>query len=237
MSIAPIQRPFRVLFSPRAVFESIRDDVRWEWLVALLLLATIGVGVGSILVPKVDFETYIQTQLEKRDANMSQEDMDRVVAMQGKFTGVFIRFVQPLLMGPIVYLLVSLLLWVLLKLVGGEAKFSVVFTVYMHALMPLAVASLLWIPVLLPRESVDMEAVQGGRILASNLGWLAPPGTGVAVKALLASFDIFSIWIIWLLSMGLSVAGRVSRTAATSLAVGVWVVWILIKVGLAAIGG
>ena len=236
MSIAPVQRPFRILFAPRAVFESIRDGVRWEWLVALALLAVIGVSVGSVLVPKVDFAEFLETQMESRDINLSESDMQEQVALQSKVMGVWIRFVQPLVVGPLIYLLVSLVFWVLLKLVGGEAPYSAVFTVFVHSFMPFALASLLWLPVLFSRQSIEMEAVQTGGILASNLGWLAPAGTSLAVKTLLASFDVFSLWTAWLLSLGLSVVGRVSMKASGILVGGLWTAWIIVKVGLAAIG-
>ena len=82
-----------------------------------------------------------------------------------------------------------------------------------------------------------MEQVNSGTLLASNLGAFAPEETGQAMRTLLASIDVFSIWSVILLSIGFAVVAGVSRAKATVSVVALWIVYILFKVGAAALSG
>jgi hypothetical protein len=131
----------------------------------------------------------------------------------------------------------ALLFWVVLKLLGAEFPYKTSFATSVHGLMPTGVSSLLSLPVILSRAEFAYEDVRTGSILASNLGVFASEETGVAVRTLLASIDLFSVWSVILLSIGYSVVGRVSQAKAAATVVALWAVWIAIKVGWASIAG
>ena len=60
---------------------------------------------------------------------------------------------------------------------------------------------------------------------------------GLLLASLASSIDLFSIWCAILLVIGYSVVGKVSRGKAAGAVIGLWVLWIAIKVGWAAIAG
>jgi hypothetical protein len=69
---------------------------------------------------------------------------------------------------------------------------------------------------------------------------LLPEGTSSFLKALAGSFDLFTIWLLILLSIGLAaIAGsRKIKTGKTATIVfGLWFLWTLISAGLASLRG
>ncbi len=81
-----------------------------------------------------------------------------------------------------------------------------------------------------------MCAVARGALLWSNPAFLAGDEASLALLAFLSSLDVFSFWSLALLTIGFSVAGRVSKGQAATCVVGIWVLYVASKVGLAAIG-
>ncbi len=53
---------------------------------------------------------------------------------------------------------------------------------------------------------------------------------------LLSSLDLFSVWTVALLAIGYAIATKVSRGKAAGIVIAMWVVYVGVKVGLAALG-
>ncbi len=234
MSDSSIGRVGGVLFSPTRVFEAIRE--RPTWLLALVVLVLLGVVAGYVLGEKVDWEQVARDQLAQSSRQLSEEDVERAITVT-EALGSKMVFLGPLFGGPLVYLLMALLFWVSMKMLGGELTYKASFSTVLHGLMPSAVSALLTIPVILSRTELDMEQVNSGTLVASNVGAFAPEGTSNTMRSLLASIDIFSIWSIVLLSIGFAVVARVSRGKAAAAVITLWIVYILLKVGAAALQG
>ena len=54
------------------------------------------------------------------------------------------------------------------------------------------------------------------------------------MKTLLGSFDLFTFYGLFLAATGLRKVGRLSSGAAWGVALGLWLVWLLVKIGWAA---
>jgi hypothetical protein len=69
--------------------------------------------------------------------------------------------------------------------------------------------------------------------------FLNPAETPRALLSLAGSFDIFSLWIIVLLGIGLSeAAGRKVKTTSVTLTLfGLWLAWVLAKVVMSTLAG
>jgi hypothetical protein len=113
---------------------------------------------------------------------------------------------------------------------GGQLRYPVSLAVLLYAFVPGVVAGLLSVPVILSRESFDLKEVQTGRVLASNLGVLAPEDASPRLVALLSSVDAFSIWSLILMILGYHIAARVSKGAAAAVVITLWVILVGIQV-------
>lgn len=232
-----LKRLGEVLWAPAATFARLRE--RPTWAVALVVLLLIGAGVTWVAVQKVDPEAQrqlLRDTFEERQG-LRGEDLDRqvdqVMAFNRRFAPLTPLFGLVFSLGA--YALMAAALLVAFRLAGGELGFVESFATTLHGLVPLGLAGLIAFPVVLAQESVDPERLQSGSLLASNLAVLAPEGASGTLVALLASFDLFTLWAVILLVIGYSVVARVSKGAAAAVVVGAWVLWIGLKVGVAAL--
>ena len=101
-------------------------------------------------------------------------------------------------------------------------------------MLPMGIAALVGIVIALLRDTVDPIELQGGGLVMSNLGFLATEETSKAMRALMTSVDLFSVWCIYLLATGYRIVGRISAGSAWTSVLVVWLAGVAIKVGLAA---
>jgi len=97
-----------------------------------------------------------------------------------------------------------------------------------HALMPMVIAYLLTAVVAYAGSgNLDPTELQrSGGLLTSNLAVLAPEGAAPAVVVVLASIDLFQIWALVLMALGVSLAGGLSMVAAGGIVGLLWVLWV-----------
>lgn len=222
-----------VLTAPGKTFKAIAE--RPTWVVALLVLIGIGLVVGVMMNGKMDWAEVTRDSMESQGRELPEDQMERIIDFQEKF-GPIMMILGSLLGTPAVYLILALIFMVLFKMLGGEIGFLPSFSVILHGMMPRAVMGLLSIPVVLGKDELGFEELKDNSVLTSNLAAFAPEDAGSGLVALLSSFDAFSIWAIVLLVIGYSTVARVSKGAAAAGVVGLWVVYVLGKVGLSALG-
>ncbi len=234
MSDSSLSRVVNVLFSPTTTFEAIRR--RPTWLVALVILVVLGLAGAYLVTGKMDIEEVVRESVADSGRQLSEDQLEQAIALQEKLLPVF-AIAGPLVIFPVACLLMALLFWVALRLLGGEMTYQTSFSTTVHGLMPNAVSSLLTLPVVMSRGALSYEEVRSGSVLASNLGFFASEETSTAVRTLLAGIDVFTIWALILLIIGLAVTAGVSRAKAAAVVIGLWAVYLLFKVGAAAIAG
>lgn len=234
MNDSSIARVAGVLFSPTRTFEAIRE--RPTWLVALVVVVLVSVVASYLVVSRLDVEEVVRDSIADSGRQLSDEQIEGAIDIQEKLMPVF-GIAGPLLVFPIACLLMALVIWVVLKMLGGEFPYKTSFATTVHGMIPAGVGSLLTIPVAMSRGELGYEEVKTGSILASNLGSFASEGASKGLVSLLSSIDVFSIWSLILLTIGYAVVARVSRGKAAAVVVGLWVVYIGIKAGLAAVFG
>jgi Yip1 domain len=219
-----------VLTSPQQGFRAIA--ARPVIALALCVLVVLGVAVVGLSMSKVSGADYVRS-LQDQGRTVPPQMVDnpepamkiaRVVAVV--FTAVLV---------PVLYLLFAAVLLVGFRLLGSEIGYRKTLSVVVHGMLPMAIAAVIGIVIVLARDKLSLEEIQGGGVVMSNLGFLAREGGSKAVRALLTSIDLFSLWAIALLATGYRIVAKVSSGAAWGTVLVVWVVGVLIKVGLAAI--
>jgi hypothetical protein len=225
-------RLFAVLATPTKTFASIAE--RPTWVAALILLVLIGVVGGWLIGGRLDFEEMIRASLEEQGRQLGEEQIQGVIDMQEKILPT-LMIVGPLLGTPVVYLLLGLVFMVVFKMLGGELRFVQSFSVTLHSMMPRAVAGLLSLPVVLTREELTYDELRDGSVLASNATVLAPEDSGPLMISLLSNLDVFTIWTLALLVLGYAVVAKVSKRSAATGVLVLWAVYVLGKLGLAAL--
>jgi hypothetical protein len=221
-----------VLVSPVKTFESIAR--RPTWGVAFVVLVVLAAASGVLAWQRVDSQQMREStreQVAARGQALNDEQLDQAV----KFTQI-VGYGCSAAMPAIAYLIAALALWGAFKVAGGEIGFPGSLAVTVHGMMPWGVAALLAVPVVLARGTVDYDQLRAGIMLASSAAALAPADASQVTLAVLSSLDVFSLWTIVLLAIGFAAAARVSRAKAAITVTVLWLLWVVVKVALAAVG-
>ncbi len=224
------------LVAPVRTFESIAG--RPTWALAFIVLWVLGAGSSVLAWQKVDPGEVREVTRERMGAQTSgltEEQREQALDQAVKVTPIF-AYGCSVVMPPVAYLVSALMLWVALKIAGGTIGFQTSLAVTVHGMMPWALAALLAVPIVLAAETIGFHQLEGGNLLASSAAAFAPAEASRTLRALLGSLDIFSFWTVALLAIGFAIAAKVSRGKAAVAVIALWLVWVVVKVGFAAVG-
>jgi hypothetical protein len=134
----------------------------------------------------------------------------------------------PLLFVPALYLGAA-------KAMGVAGKYGTILAGYGYCQAPQIVKAIIGLAVCVPRDSIDFNEIE--HIVKSNVGsFLDPDTTSKPLMALMNSVDLFEIWGLVLGSIMLARTTKFSKNAATIAVVSLWLLWVLLKFGGAALG-
>jgi len=214
----------RVLFEPTAVFERVREKPRF--LAPFLALA---VAIIVISVVQLPFTKAALSAQFSQMPNMPPEAAQRALS----FASIGIVF------APIVYCLIlvinALLLWVLVSVVGGEAKFGTLLSVTTYSSISYILLTVVALVVLTMRGT---EQVSGMEDLQPALGLdLLAPGSKGLTLALLRGINPFSLYGVFLTATGIAVTHKTSKGSAYTAAIVQLLVTLLVTGALTGMRG
>jgi Yip1-like protein len=223
-----------VFIAPGDAFRAIAR--RPEWVAPFILAVGVGVAFSAIWTQRVDPYQFMKAQMEESGAGdrIPAEKRGDVLRTQAKFFTVF-SWIGPLVFAPLAYVaLAGLLLFVYRFFYAADVTFpqSMAVVAWCMAAFGLVLNPLILLVMALKGEwNVDPHSV----VQASGAALVDKAATSHVLYALLGSLDIFSFWLIALLSIGYAaVLGTRARTAAWPI-VALWLVIVLCKCGMAAI--
>jgi hypothetical protein len=132
---------------------------------------------------------------------------------------------------------ISLVLWGTINFgFGGKAKFGSIFTVWMYAMLPSVIKSLLGIIVIYAGSAPETFNIKN--YAPTNLGaFLNPTETNAVLYSLATSLDAITIWCLVLVGIGTAIVAGTKRSAGYIAVFVWWAIVVLIGVGSAAIMG
>jgi hypothetical protein len=185
----------------------------------LLLWTLVTVGVTFVLAPRLDIDAATSAALEKSPEPMSPHQKEEAIAMGHKI-GLVSQYAGSLFVPTLFALGVAFIFWLALKVAGGTPAFSETFAVVSHAGLPLAVKGLLTLPAILRTTRIPVTDVD--KLLPSNLNSLLADRFHGNAASLAASLDIFTLWVLALLVIGLARVAGVTRLRAAVTTVILW---------------
>ena len=220
--------------APSKTFTDVLRSASW-WLPFLLVLCSSYLLTAAIQ-QKVGWAQLAQNEIhanpkaEAKLASLSPEQVaQQSTVAQGIMKGAF--YAAPLT-NFLFLAVMAAVLWGTINFgFGGSATFPRVLAVAAYAGLPLAIKNVLAAVLLYAGRSPDSFTMD--TCLGSNLGYYLE--TPSALKTLLTSFDLFSIWLAVLLSLGLAIVAHRKRSAGFYAVFGWWVLLILIRTGWAAV--
>jgi len=194
-----VARFIGIITAPRATYEAVVGHPKWF---GMLALSAIGLAllIGGFLFTKVGQDAWldaaINSPLTGQVSDQQIQGMEKMAPFVGYITVAYMLIFMPLFM-----VIVSGILYAIFNAaMGGNATFKQVFTVVVHA-GPVGVLSQLF--------TVPLNYFRGTMTSATTLAVLLPmlPEKSFAAR-LLGMIDLFLIWQLIVLSIGLAVLYR-----------------------------
>ncbi|MCA1563567.1 MAG: YIP1 family protein [Acidobacteria bacterium] len=190
-----------VITSPRATFAAIVAHPRWFGMLALTTIA-IAILTAAPMTTKAGQEAALETQVSQMEAFGVEVNDEMYARMeQGMGRAAYTTAAGVLVMSPLFALIVAGVLFAVFNgAMGGEASFKQIFAVVVHAGVISVLAQLFTAPVNLARGTMGS---------ATNLGVLLPMIDEKSFAGrLLGMIDLFIIWYVIVLAIGLAVLYR-----------------------------
>jgi len=219
--------------------ETLADVARKpDFLAPLILLVLGAIAVTETMLWKIGLERIVRMSIEQsgRASSMSPEQMDQAVH-QGARIGGILAHIGGVVGPPIGLLIIAALgLLVVNLILGAQAKFKTVFSLICYADLVTLLGALMAVAVIL---FGDPDHFNAQNPVPANVGFfLNPHEVSKPLYSLASSADIFTIWFLILIAIGLSEGtGRKVKPLSIFLVyAGFWVIWILVKMGLSMLG-
>ena len=226
----PVQRLVMVISDPVGALRGLDVD-KIAWIVPVLLVSLLMV-LPPQLMPKLYLERQIEAMEKMIDSGLLTEEQafdarqkyadstdERgigTIALQMSL-GIVSQFVLR-------YLLTAALLLAGLRFVmEGKAHFATVLNVVAFSSVPAGLRELIRIPLMMAEGSLDIFFSPAALTGTASM-------SGYALNLL----DLFDLWIIALLIVGVATIGNGSRARAAGLVIPLWVVFSLLKIGIKA---
>jgi Yip1 domain len=234
------QRVVDIFTAPSKTFEDIKRGNR-SWWMPFIIFAVVGYMLFAVIATRIGMQQVVENQIHlnpKAEARMAQVPPERrelSTRISLYFTeGAFIAS-PALLLGGVALLSLGLLGTINFGF-GGRATYGSIFAVWMYATLPGIIKSLLGMIVIL--AGMAPESFNINNMAPTNLGaFLDPIETNKALYALASSLDIVTIWTMVLLGMGVAIIAGVKRGSGYMAVFGWWAVFVLFRVGIAAVTG
>lgn len=221
-----------IFIKPSAVFARRKDSgFLIPLLVFLVLFVAIYFGLKGAFQPIMDAEmSRGMAKAMAKNPQFTEEMAAGMRATSAKFAtvGIFVAL-------PVVVLLLGLTTWIAGKMVGAAVSVGAAMMIATYSYFPRILELLVSgaQALLLPEEQLTGQA-------SVSLGLarpLDPDTTSAALMAFLMRVDVFTLWITFLIAVGLHVVGKIPMNKALLGAAIVWIIGALPKVLPALISG
>jgi len=211
------QRIIGVLFSPGETFDSIVK--RPNILGPLLVFVVISVLSAVAVAVKVDFDALAREAIEA-NPNIPPDKAAGAVGMTKAIMKVSM-YASPVLIVLMLVITAGICL-LAFKMFGGEGDFNIALSVTTYAWFPRLIRGILGAIVMLSKGSLSIYELQNP--IVSNLGFLFDPKTQPVQYAMGSALDIFNIWSLALLIIGLAAMSKFSKAKSATIVIVMWLV-------------
>jgi hypothetical protein len=222
--------------APSKTFNDIKQGHRSWWL-PFIIYVVLGFAFYGVVNAKVGMRQVSENQIklspkaEDQMAQLTPEQREQRMKISAAITqGVFLASpVFVLAMGAIISLV---MLGTINFAFGGKAKFGDMYAVWMYAMLPSCIKTLLGIVVLFANTAPESFNIKN--FAPTNLGAFLPTDINPGLYSLASSIDFVTIWTLVLVGIGTAVVAGVKRSSGYIAAFGWWAIVVLVGAGFAA---
>ena len=237
--LSQMQRLTNIFTAPSKTFEDIKQGHKSWWL-PFIIYVILGFAFYGVVNSKVGMRQVSENQVklspkaEDRMAQLTPEQRETQMKISTTIT-------QSLFLGGPIFLLVmgvvisAVMLGTINFGFGGRAKFGSVFTVWMYAMLPSCIKTILGIVVLYAGTAPESFNIKN--FAPTNLGAFLPTDINPGLYSLATSIDFVTIWTLALVGIGTSIVAGTKRGPGYIASFGWWALLTIIGAGVAAAFG
>jgi hypothetical protein len=233
--LSQVERVVDAFVAPSKTFTDILRSTSW-WL-PFLLLVIFSMGSAFAIDRTIGYTAVTEQQIMKssfsadRMNSLPADQRASIIAASAKRTRIitYCSFIIILLW----VAFHSLLLWLTFNFaLGAKTTYGQVYATVMFAGLPKIFIALLSIVLLF--SGVGLDNFDAQNPVGTNIGYYM---TSPALKAALSFFDVFGLWSLFLLVLGMSIISKKTMGQAAAVVVGWWLLGLLLLTGVAAAFG
>ncbi len=207
-----------IFVKPSAVFERRKDSgFLVPFLVLVVVFAGLYLGLREAFMPIIDADiSRGMAAAMAKNPQMTEEMMETQRAVASKFA-----MIGPLIAVPIAVLLVGLLTWVAGKIVGAAVTVGAAMMIASYSYFPKLLGTIVGgaLALMLPAEQLNGSA----SISVGPARFFDPDSASALMMSLFVRLDLFTLWVTFLLAVGLRVVGKIPMSKALLAAAIVWI--------------
>ncbi len=239
-SVNPLKCVVDTFIAPDEAFKQLKRRPSIWW-VPFLIAVLVGALYSFTVVEKIGMASLVDGTIRQSAAlgdRLASMPADQASKMRA---GIATNMKMVMYATPVISMIVGLAAaGILLATVnfglGGRASFPAMLGVWFYGTLPLTLFYVLAIAAIFAGLGGDSFNIQNP--VGTNVGfYLEGSETAKWLIALLSAVDIFAIWTAVLLTIGVARVAEVKRGAAAAVIGGWWLLFVLLKVIGAAIGG
>jgi len=222
-----------VLATPTDVFASLKERPRW--VVAFVVITVASIAIAWLMIPFSQ-----QIALVALSGRLSGERLHQVLSMAGRFSYIGLAEVPFTLI--IKWAVVAAILFLLCYLLEApnELKYRKFFAVVVFSEVILLFMSVVNILILYLKGAGNVQSVAdlAPVDVYAGLGFLVKAnGKNLPLYSLLSNINVFAIWYIITLTVGVSVLTGYRKLKSAGIVTAVWFLGVVLQVVMAFIAG
>ena len=235
--LSQAQRLTNIFTAPSKTFEDIKAGHRSWWL-PFIIYVVLGFAFYGVVNEKVGIRQVSENQIklspkaEEQMGQLTPEQREQRMKISTAITqGVFLA--SPIFLLATGAIISLVLLGTINFVFGGKAKFGSVFAVWMYAMMPSCIKTVLGIVVLFAGTAPESFNIKN--FAPTNLGaFMNPMETNAGLYSLATSIDFVTIWTLALVGIGVAIVAGTKRTSGYIASFGWWALVVIVGAGFAA---
>lgn len=235
--LSQMQRMTNTFSAPSKTFLDIKNGNRSWWL-PFIIYVILGFVFYGVVNAKVGMRQVSENQIkfspkaEEQMSALTPEQREQRMNISAKITqGIFMATpIFLLVMGAVIS---AVLLGTINFGFGGKAKFGSVYAVWMYAMLPSCIKTILGVVVLYAGTAPESFNIKN--FAPTNVGaFLNPIDTNPGLYSFATSIDIITIWTLVLVGIGTAMVAGVKRSSGYIAAFGWWALIVIGSAGIAA---
>jgi hypothetical protein len=232
--LSQFERVVDTFIEPSKTFQDIKRNRSW-WL-PFVIIAVLGYVFCFVAVQHVGWNSLVTNAMKSNPRTAEKIDA-QTPAQQAQSFAVTKGFIEGFMAGgPVVVLVINalfaLVLWGCFAFVlGGTTNYGEMFAVSIFASLPAALATLIAIATLF---ASDPQTYNLNLSSPASLAYFLDPTSPAWLLSLGKSLDIFSLWSLALSGFGGAIVARVKPMRGVLVVFGLWLLFVIVKVGIAA---